>query len=205
MNATVPARRDMRGIRAIAIGGSAGGVEVLAELLPGLPAGGNVSVFVVVHQPRDRSSLLSGIFAARCALAVCEPDDKQAVLPGRIYFAPSDYHMLLGAGPRISLSADDLVHFSRPSIDVLFESAADVYGETLLAIVLSGGNEDGADGALAVRQAGGFVVVQDPDTARVPMMPRSALHRVAADAVLPVAEISVLLNQLCEKETVDDH
>jgi two-component system chemotaxis response regulator CheB len=159
---------------------------------------------VVVHQPRDRSSLLPGIFASRCALAVCEPDDKQVVLPDHIYFAPADYHMLIDTGPRISLSADDLVHFSRPSIDVLFESAADVYGEHLLAIVLSGGNEDGADGALAVRCAGGFVVVQDPATARLPMMPRSALARVAADAVLPVAEISALLNALCEKEIVDD-
>ncbi|HEY2395234.1 MAG TPA: chemotaxis protein CheB [Rudaea sp.] len=204
MNAPIAGQRGMRDIRAIAIGGSAGGVEALAELLPALTARGMLSIFVVVHQPRDRSSLLPGIFASRCAFAVCEPDDKQVVRPDHIYFAPADYHMLVDAGPRISLSADDLVHHSRPSIDVLFESAADVYAEHLLAIVLSGGNEDGADGALAVRRAGGFVVVQDPETARVPMMPRSALAKVAADAVLPVAEIFALLNELCEKEIVDD-
>jgi two-component system chemotaxis response regulator CheB len=197
-------QREMGDIRAIAIGGSAGGVEVLAELLPALTARGALSIFVVVHQPRDRASLLPGIFAPRCAFAVCEPDDKQAVCTDHIYFAPADYHMLVDAGPRISLSADDLVHFSRPSIDLLFESAADVYGEHLLAIVLSGGNEDGADGALAVHRAGGFVVVQDPETARLPMMPRCALAKVAADAVLPAAEISALLNALCEKEMVDD-
>ena len=204
MNAPPPGQREMRGIRAIAIGGSAGGVEALAELLPSLTARGALSIFVVVHQPRDRSSILPTIFAPRCALAVCEPDDKQVVQPDHIYFAPADYHMLVDSGRRISLSTDDPVHFSRPSIDVLFESAADVYREQLLAIVLSGGNEDGADGAQAERRAGGFVVVQDPATARLPMMPRSALARVAADAVLPVTRISALLNELCEKEIVDD-
>ena len=189
-----------REIRAIVVGGSAGGVEALSELLPVLPAARGLAVFVVLHQPRDRSSLLPELFASRCALAVCEPDDKQAIEADSIYFAPSDYHMLVDDGPQISLSMDDLVHFSRPSIDVLFESAADVYRDRLLAIVLSGGNADGADGARAVRAAGGVVVVQDPRSARVPTMPQSALERVTPDAVLPVAGISRLLNTLHAKE-----
>jgi two-component system chemotaxis response regulator CheB len=188
-----------RGIRAVALGGSAGGIEALAELLPALPAGLNIAAFVVVHQPRDRASMLPRIFASRCAFAVCEPDDKQDVQPDCIYFAPADYHMLIDNGPRISLSADDLVRFSRPSIDVLFESAADVYAQRLLAVVLSGGNDDGADGALAVRRGGGFVVVQDPDTARMSMMPRCAVARGAADAVLPVAGIRALLSSLAQE------
>jgi two-component system chemotaxis response regulator CheB len=188
-----------RGIRAVALGGSAGGIEALTELLPALPAGLHLAVFVVVHQPRHRSSMLPGIFASRCPLAVCEPDDKQDVQPDCIYFAPSDYHMLIDQGPRISLSEDDLVRFSRPSIDVLFESAAEVYGRDLLAIVLSGGNDDGADGALAVHRSGGFVVVQDPDTARVSTMPRSVVERGAADAVLPVAGIRALLRTLAQE------
>jgi two-component system chemotaxis response regulator CheB len=189
-----------RAFDAIVVGGSAGGVEALSDLLPMLPALRGLAVFVVLHQPRDRSSLLSDLFASRCTLAVCEPDDKQAIEANCIYFAPSDYHMLVDAGPQISLSADELVHFSRPSIDVLFESAADVYGDRLLAIVLSGGNADGADGARAVRAAGGGVIVQDPRTARVPTMPQSALDRVTPDAVLPVAQISNFLNTLHAKE-----
>ena len=193
-----------RALDAIVVGGSAGGVEALSELLPVLPAKRGLSVFVVLHQPRDRSSLLPELFASRCALTVCEPDDKQAIEADCIYFAPSDYHMLVDVGPQISLSADELVHFSRPSIDVLFESAADVYGARLLAIVLSGGNADGADGARAVHDAGGVVIVQDPRTARVPVMPQSALDRVTPDAVLPVAGISMLLNTLNAKEFPND-
>jgi two-component system chemotaxis response regulator CheB len=193
-----------RGIRAVAFGGSAGGIEVLTELLPALPAGLDIAAFVVVHQPRGRTSMLPGIFAPHCAFAVCEPDDKQDVQSDCIYFAPPDYHMLIDNGPCISLSVDELVRFSRPSIDALFESAADVYGRRLLAIVLSGGNDDSADGTLAVRRGGGFVVVQDPDTARMSMMPRSAVDRGAADAVLPVAGIRALLSSLAQKETTDD-
>ena len=192
MNGPPPLLRE---VRAIAIGGSAGGIEALSELLPDLPASARCAVFVVLHQPRDRPSLLAELFAPRCAMRVCEPDDKQPVENGCIYFAPSDYHMLVDAGPGISLSADAPVHFSRPSIDVLFESAADVFGAALLAIVLSGGNEDGADGARAVRRAGGCVIVQDPMTARVPVMPQRAIERALPDAVLPVGEIHALLKR----------
>ena len=191
-------------IHAIAFGASAGGIEVLAELLPALARGAGTAAFVVLHRRRDRVSLLPRIFAPRCVLAVCEPDDKQEVQSDSIYFAPSDYHMLIDAGPRIALSADAPVHYSRPSIDVLFESAADVYGSHLLAIVLSGGNADGADGALAVRQAGGVVVVQDPRCARVAAMPQAVLDCMQPDAVLPVAAISQLLASLARKEPVHD-
>jgi two-component system chemotaxis response regulator CheB len=190
----------LRGLRAIAIGGSAGAIEVLQELLPALPAACRLAVLVVLHQPRDRASLLAELFASRTPLKVCEPDDKQDIEDGCVYFAPSDYHLLVDAGPRISLSADEPVHFSRPAIDVLFESAAETYGPALLAIVLSGGNEDGAAGALAVRRAGGRVIVQDPAQARVAMMPRSAIERCAPDAVLDVAAIAALFRSLARTE-----
>jgi two-component system, chemotaxis family, protein-glutamate methylesterase/glutaminase len=186
----------LRDIVAIVIGASAGGVDALLEILPALPAETNVSVFIVLHQPRDRSSLLLDVFGPKCYLPVREPDDKESVRPGTIYFAPADYHLLIEAGPSMALSIDNLVHFSRPSIDILFETAADVYGRRLLAIVLSGGNEDGAQGAAMVHRAGGMVVVQDPQTAKVPAMPRYALEKVDAARVLSLPRIAELLSTL---------
>lgn len=187
-----------RDIEAVVIGASAGGVEALLEVLPAIPARSRVAVFVVLHQPRERLSLLASIFSPKCALPVCEPDDKEDVQPGTIYFAPPDYHLLVEPGPRTSLSIDDLVHFSRPSIDILFESAADVYGPRLLAIILSGGNEDGAHGAAAVHRSGGTVVVQDPETAKVSAMPRFAIDKSEVDFVLPLPGIADLLSTLSQ-------
>ena len=103
----------------------------------------------------------------KCALPVCEAADKEPVRPGTVYFAPPDYHLLIDAGPSLALSADELVNYSRPSIDVLFESAADVYGARLLGIILTGANEDGAAGLAAVHAAGGITIVQEPDSAQV--------------------------------------
>jgi two-component system chemotaxis response regulator CheB len=183
-------------IEAVVIGASAGGVEALGALLPALPPGVRASIFVVVHLRRERPSLLPELFAARCRLPVYEAEDKQAVEPGTIYFAPPDYHLLLEDGPRLALSVDDLVNFSRPSIDVLFESASDVYGERLMAIVLTGGNSDGARGLVAVRRAGGLTVVQDPKNAQAPMMPEAALETGAAEWVLPLDRIAELLGRM---------
>jgi two-component system chemotaxis response regulator CheB len=183
-------------IDCIVIGCSAGGVEALAELLPALPVTFRPTVFIVLHLPRERPSLLVEIFEKRCARPVREADDKEPVEPGTIYFAPPDYHMLVEKDRRIALSADEPVHFSRPSIDVLFESAADVYGERLLGIILTGGNEDGAAGLQAVHQAGGVTVVQQPDSAKVPLMVVSALQRGPADFVLSLPEIAHLLGAL---------
>lgn len=185
-----------RDIEAIVVGASAGGVEALSEILPALRRDARVSVFVVLHQPRERSSLLLDIFRPKCALPVSEPDDKEAVQRGRIYFAPADYHLMIEAGPNMALSIDSLVNYSRPSIDILFETAAEVYGRRLLAIVLSGGNEDGAQGAAVVNGAGGMVIVQDPETAKVSAMPKFALDRVDVDLVLSLPQIAELLSTL---------
>jgi two-component system chemotaxis response regulator CheB len=180
----------------IVIGASAGGIEALSILLPALPAKLSASVFIVLHLPRDRPSLLVEIFSRRCALPVREAEDKQPVEPGTVYFAPADYHLLLDAGPELALSDDELVNFSRPSIDVLFESAADVYRERLLGIILTGGNEDGALGLQAVHRAGGVTVVQQPESAQVPLMVVSALQRGPADFVLSLDQIADLLRAL---------
>lgn len=183
-------------VDAVVIGASAGGIEALTVLLPALPAGLRPPVFIVLHLPRGKPSILAEIFARKCAVPVREAEDKEPVFPGTVYFAPADYHLLLDPGPQISLSADDPVHHSRPSIDVLFESAAEIYGERLLGIILSGANEDGACGLAAIHDAGGLTVVQCPKTARAPHMALSALKLRPADWVLPLDEIAGLLRTL---------
>ena len=191
-----------RRIDAIVIGASAGGVEALSILLPVLPADLRVSLFIVVHLPRERPSLLAEIFTRKCAVRVREAEDKMRVEPGTVYFAPPDYHLLLDKGPQLALSIDELVHFSRPSIDVLFESAADIYAERLMGIILTGANDDGTAGLAAIHGAGGVTIVQEPESAQVPVMALSALKRTPADFVLPLAEIAVLLHELLRAESV---
>jgi two-component system chemotaxis response regulator CheB len=183
-------------IDGVVIGASAGGVEALGVLLPALPSSFRASIFIVLHLLRERPSLLVEIFAPRCALPVREAQDKEPVQPGTVYFAPPDYHLLLEQGPQLALSVDEPVHYSRPSVDVLFESAADVYGERLLGIILTGANEDGSAGHLAVHRAGGITVVQQPETAQASLMITSAQKRIAADFVLSLPQIAELLQGL---------
>jgi two-component system, chemotaxis family, protein-glutamate methylesterase/glutaminase len=185
-----------RRIDGIVIGTSAGGVEALAVLLPALRPATDVSVFIVLHLPRDRPSLLVEIFQPKCAMRVLEAQDKEPVEPGTIYFAPPDYHLLVDRGPQLMLSADDPVNFSRPSIDVLFESAADVFGERLLGIILTGANDDGARGLETVRRAGGWTIVQQPETAQASLMTEAALKRGPVDGVLSLAQIARVLGTL---------
>jgi two-component system, chemotaxis family, protein-glutamate methylesterase/glutaminase len=181
---------------AVVIGASAGGVQALCEVLPALPAGLKAAVFAVLHLPRDRPSLLVEVFSRKCALSVCEAEDKEPVAPGTVYFAPANYHLLIDPGPQLALSADELVHHSRPSIDVLFESAAEVYRDRLLGIILTGASEDGAAGLEAVHDAGGLTVIQEPQTAQSSLMVLSALQRRSPDLVLSLAQIAELFASL---------
>lgn len=126
------------------------------------------------------------------------------VEPGTVYFAPPDYHLLLDEGPQLALSIDELVHFSRPSIDVLFESAADIYAERLMGIILTGANDDGTAGLAAIHRAGGVTIVQEPESALAPSMALSALKRTPADFVLPLIEIAALLQGLENPEPAAD-
>jgi two-component system chemotaxis response regulator CheB len=183
-------------IDAVVIGASAGGIEALTVLLPALSRELRPPVFIVLHLPRDRPSVLADIFAQKCAVPVREAEDKEMVTPGTVYFAPSDYHLLVDQGPQLALSADDPVHHSRPSVDVLFESAAHIYKDRLLGIILTGANEDGASGLAAVHDAGGVTIVQRPDTARAPHMALSALKLRPADWVLTLNEIAGMLQTL---------
>lgn len=182
-----------RPVDALVLGGSAGGVEGLSAVLPALQPNCGIAVFVVIHVRRDRPSLLVDIFQPKCRLRVTEAQDKEPVEPGTIYFAPPDYHLLIDEGPQLALAADELVHFSRPSIDVLFESAADAYGSRLIGIVLSGANDDGASGLKAVQAAGGLTLVQRPETAIAATMPRAALAQAPGSTARTIAQISELL------------
>jgi two-component system chemotaxis response regulator CheB len=181
---------------AIVIGTSAGGVEALSVLLPALPASMRTSVLIVLHLPRHRPSLLVEIFAPKCALPVREAEDKEPVEAGTVYFAPPDYHLLVDQGPRVALSADAPVNFSRPSIDLLFESAADVWGARLLGIILTGASRDGASGLDAVRRAGGATIVQEPGSAHMPFMTEAALEQTPVDFVLSLEQIADVLRTL---------
>lgn len=182
----------------IVIGGSSGAIEALTEILPALPTTLHAAIVVVIHLPPDRRSLLSSIFSQRCAMPALEALDKEVLRPGCIYFAPPDYHVLLDRGPRIALSLDTPVNFSRPSIDVLFESAADLCHHRVIGILLSGANDDGAHGLHAIHAAGGMAVVQTPDSASMPAMPNAALGLFQPTHTLPpqaIAELLVALHQ----------
>lgn len=181
---------------AIVIGVSAGALDALSVILPKLPSGFPYAVLIVVHVPPGRKSLLASLFESRCALVVKEAEDKEPVEPGTIYFAPPDYHLLVDPDFCISLSSDEPVLYSRPSIDVLFESAADAYGDALTGVVLTGANQDGAKGLRAVCDAGGRALVQTPATAEEKAMPTAALQACPEASVMNLHEIATLLNSL---------
>lgn len=179
--------------RMVVMGASAGAIQALGEILPVLPAEFPVPIVVVVHVPADRHNILAPLFAKKCRMQVCEIDDKEMAAPGTVYFAPSDYHVLLEADGSLSLSSDEPVMHSRPAIDVLFESAADAFGEAIVGIVLTGANADGAVGLKAIADAGGTVIVEDPAFAYADAMPLAALRLVPAARVLVRADIAKFL------------
>jgi two-component system chemotaxis response regulator CheB len=183
-------------LRAVVIGGSAGALDVLQAVLPALPATFQLPVAVVVHVLPSRPSGLAEVLGQGSALAVREANDKERFEPGTVYIASPNYHLLLEKDGHFSLSVDELVNFSRPAIDVLFESAADAFGPELVGVLLSGANEDGARGLLRIQRAGGTTVVQSPDTALARQMPEAALRLLGPDHVIPSNEIGPLLREL---------
>ena len=180
-------------IEAIAIGASAGAVQALSCILPELPTDYPLAVLVVVHVPPDRTNMLVPLFQAKCRVSVREAEDKAPIEPGVIYFAPSDYHLLVEADRTLSLSADPPALYSRPCIDFLFESAADTYGPALVGVVLTGANQDGAAGLKAIDEAGGFTLVEDPTGAYAPAMPLAALEATPRATAATLADIASYL------------
>jgi two-component system chemotaxis response regulator CheB len=181
---------------AIVIGASAGALEALSSLLPGLAADYRLPILIVVHLPPDKNSLFAELFRARCAIQVREAEDKEPIEPGVAYFAPPDYHLLVEDDRRLSLSGEEPVLFSRPSIDVLFESAADTYGEGLIGVVLTGASSDGAHGLKAVVKAGGVAIVQCPEGAYAATMPEAAIAACPEARVVPLSEIAAYLREV---------
>ena len=177
-------------IEAVVIGASTGGIEALHTLLPALSQNLQIPIVVVVHLPAHHRSLLPEIFAPLCQAPVREPVDKEPVAGGVIWFAPADYHLMIETDHRFAFSVDDPVKYSRPAVDVLFESAALAYGPGVTAVVLTGASDDGADGAAKIRTLGGCVYVQDPEQAEAKLMPLAAIRMAAPQYVGPLSGIA---------------
>ncbi|RBL94002.1 chemotaxis protein CheB [Chitinophaga flava] len=180
--------------RLVLIGGSAGGLQAILTLLPGLMPQLAAAVVIVLHRQNHYDSMLTELLSAKTQLTVKEAEEKETLLPGTIYIAPADYHLLLETDHTFSLDYSEKVNFSRPSIDVTFSSAALAYGRQVAAILLSGANTDGAEGLMDVHDAGGITIVQDPDTAAVDVMPRQAILTAPVDHILPATAMAAFIN-----------
>lgn len=184
---------------AVVIGVSAGGLAALDRILPALRSDFCLPILIVQHIGADSDSYLPTHFDIRCPMKVKEAEDKERIQRGKIYFAPPNYHLMVEPDRCIALSIDEKVNYSRPSIDVLFETAAVTYRQKLIGVVLTGANQDGARGLARIKQYGGLTIVQDPDSAEVDTMPRAAMEATDVDRVLPLQDIAPLLNKLCAK------
>jgi two-component system chemotaxis response regulator CheB len=187
---------DSRRYEAVAIGVSTGGLRALEAVLRALPADFALPVLIVQHVDRDAGEGLARLLDARCAIKVKEADDQDEIVAGTAYLAPANYHLLVESRERLTLSVDPHVSFARPSIDVLFESAADVFGEHLIGVVLTGANFDGSQGLKRVKERGGAAIVQEPAQAEASQMPRAALAATDVDHVVPLERIGALLEAL---------
>jgi len=181
---------------AIAIGCSQGGFHALRTLLGGLDHRLTQPVLICCHTSGD-VSVLCELLASHSTLPVIEAREREVAAGGTVYMAPAGYHLLVENDRRFALSVDQHVRYSRPSIDVMFGSVSDVYRAALIGVVLTGANQDGAEGLAKIRQSGGLAVVQDPESAEAAVMPRAALLAAGADYCVPLQQIAPLLNRLC--------
>lgn len=188
--------RAVRKFDLVAIGCSLGGMHALETILRQLPGTFPVPIVIVQHRHRASDESLPSFLRRQTDLKVVDAEDKQPIARGTVYLAPANYHLLVERG-ELNLSVDEAVAFSRPSIDVLFESAADAYGKGVVGVVLTGANEDGARGAIRIKERGGFLVAQDPATAEAPRMPEAAIAKAGVDRILPLDRIGPFLVELC--------
>ncbi|HVV03174.1 MAG TPA: chemotaxis protein CheB [Puia sp.] len=186
----------MRRAELIVIGGSAGSLQVIMSIIPAIGPDLPLAILVVIHRNVDFESSLEELLSARTRVSIKEVEEKDPILPGTIYLAPADYHVLIEDDRTFSLDYSEKVNFSRPSIDVTFRSAAEVYGKKLVCVLLSGGNADGVEGMLYVKEKGGGVVAQDPATAEVPYMPQHAIIRMTIDFIVPAGEMPAFIKGL---------
>jgi two-component system chemotaxis response regulator CheB len=180
----------------VTIGCSMGGMQALQTIFGSLPADFPLPITVVQHRYRTSNEGLPQFLRRHTKLNVVDTTDKEWMKPGTVYLAPANYHLLVERG-ELSLSVDEAVAYSRPSIDVMFESAADAYGSGVIGVVLTGANSDGARGAVRIKKRGGFVIAQDPKTAESPAMPQAAVEATRVDRILPLERIGPFLVELC--------
>lgn len=181
--------------KVLMIGGSAGSLDVLLKILPPLDIP-SFAIVIVLHRKHTDDNTLEELIAVKTKIPVKEVEDKVVLEPGCIYIAPSDYHLLFEKNNLLSLDISEKINYSRPSIDVSFESASDIYGKSLAAILLSGANADGTHGLIAIKKAGGTIIVQKPETADMPFMPNNALMHTTPDYVLDVFELLQLITKI---------
>jgi two-component system chemotaxis response regulator CheB len=183
------------------IGVSTGGVAALKQLLPALPADFPIPILVVSHLTPTSDDGLAVLLNSFSSIRVKEADEEEALSPGTVYLAPANYHLLVERKGCLSLSIDPPVNFARPSVDVLFESAAEIFGPALIGVVLTGAGSDGSKGLLTIRQRGGITVVQDPADAEMDSMPKQALALLSPDYLIPLQELPGLLIKLAASQS----
>ncbi|HTV84752.1 MAG TPA: chemotaxis protein CheB [Dyella sp.] len=182
---------------AIAVGCSAGGVDALKTVLGGLDGALRQAILVCCHSSSDTVDLLCEVLGRASPLPVIEAKERHPVRAGVVHLAPSGYHLLVEADLHFALSVDPRVNHARPSIDVMFTTAAEVWRSALIGVVLTGGNADGSNGLRRIRELGGTAIVQTPEDAQAPVMPRAALEIAGADYCVNLNDIAPLLNRLC--------
>ncbi len=168
----------------LVIGGSAGSLSVVLQIVPLLKKEMDISVIIVFHRKQSEDTTLVDVLSTRTEFEVREVEDKDDILPGIIYLAPADYHVLIEKDKSISLDGSERINYSRPSIDVTFESAAEIYGSSLACLLLSGANSDGVKGLIYAKKLGSYIIVQDPQSAEVSFMPQQAVDRVPVDILI---------------------
>ncbi len=186
--------------KCIVIGVSSGGMNALSKIIPSLPREYPIPVIVVQHISPNSDNYMTRYLDSISNVSVKEVDEKESLQQGFVYTAPPNYHVLIEDDETLSLSVEDRINFARPSVDVLFESAADVFGHRLIGIILTGANNDGSLGLKKIKDKGGLVLIQDPDTSEVNGMPSAALSVVKADHVLQLDEIGPFLVKIAEKK-----
>jgi len=184
---------------AIVIGSSAGGIKALITVLSALPQDFSLPIMIVQHIHPHSDSYLANLLSMKSGLRVKQADEKEKIKEKMVYIAPPNYHLLVDADKSFALTVDRPVNYSRPSVDVLFESAACVYGSRLIGIVLTGANHDGSDGVKFIKKYGGYLIVQDPATAEVDSMPRASIAATTVDTILPLNDIGPFLLQLVNR------
>jgi two-component system, chemotaxis family, protein-glutamate methylesterase/glutaminase len=185
-----------RNIDVIVVGGSAGSLDVVLKILPLLKPGAGYAVIIVMHRKNTYDFSLSDLLGTKTSWQVMEAEEKQVLTAGWVYLAPADYHLLIENDHSLSLDVSEKVHYSRPSIDVTFESAAEVFGSKLAAVLLSGANEDGVEGLKKIQLHGGFIIVQDPASAAVAYMPQQAVNHLQADVIAYPEDIAHIISDI---------